>query len=123
MARLSGGAAEFLEMWEIMMFGKQPFSVRDGKLELSFEPCFPEYLTGKGKTITATFLGSVPVTYKLPEQRAVLPGTYTVEQITVETEQGEESFSRTVTGRRQRWCGRDVFAPSRFRWQGSSEDK
>lgn len=97
-ARLSGGAAEFLEMWEIMMFGKQPFSVRDGKLELSFEPCFPEYLTGKEKTITATFLGSVPVTYKLPEQREVLPGTYTVEQITVETEQGEESFSRTVTG-------------------------
>lgn len=97
-ARLSGSTAEFLEMWQIMMFGKHPFTVRDGKLELSFEPCFPEYLTGEEKIITATFLGSIPVIYELPVQRAVIPGTYSVGRITVRTEQGEEVFSRVVTG-------------------------
>lgn len=82
-ARLSGSTAEFLNMWQIMMFGRKPFRSEDGKLSLAFEPAIPEYLIDEGKVITAKFLGTITVTYRLREKKALIPGHYNVKSIEV----------------------------------------
>jgi hypothetical protein len=72
-ARLSGSTAEFLQMWQIMMFGKNPFFWEDGKLQLSFCPMLPKLLIGKTKLVSARFLGTTEVTYHLPDRETIDP--------------------------------------------------
>lgn len=80
-ARLSGSTVEFIHMWSLMMFGLTPFSMKKDGLELSFEPTLPACLIGEEKAVTATFLGQIPVTYHLAEQKDYLPGAYQIEKI------------------------------------------
>ncbi|MDE7477378.1 MAG: hypothetical protein K2M91_05410, partial [Lachnospiraceae bacterium] len=49
-ARLSGSTVEFLNMWTILMFGRNPFMVNGGELVLKFEPALPAYLVEADKT-------------------------------------------------------------------------
>ena len=67
-ARLSGATAEFLSIWSLMMFGKQPFSVRDGELCLSFRPALPGWLFDERGKIIFKFLGNCTVTYHNPQR-------------------------------------------------------
>lgn len=97
-ARLSGSTAEFLEMWEILMFGKRPFTVEAGELKLTFSPCIPEYLIGDDKRLECTFLGSVPVVYELPDTGAIVPGNYRIGEIRIAYEGGEECWEEAVCG-------------------------
>ncbi len=69
-ARLSGSTAEFLEMWQIMFFGKRPFRMTGEGLALTFTPFIPEYLIPKDGLLRVTFLGSISVTYQCPEHSA-----------------------------------------------------
>ena len=69
-ARLSGSTAEFLEMWQIMFFGKKPFRMTGGALALTFTPFIPEYLIPEDGLLRVTFLGSIPVTYQCPGRSA-----------------------------------------------------
>lgn len=78
-ARLSGSTVEFLNMWQVMMFGEQPFGVEDETLVLRFEPVLPSYLIGEDRKITAMFLGQTQVCYSLDQQGDYIPGNYTVE--------------------------------------------
>jgi hypothetical protein len=94
-ARLSGSTAEFLNIWQIMMFGKRPFRWEDGKLRLIFEPALPQYLIGKKQIITARFLGSITVTYHIKEKRALVPGNYTITSLIL---QYSDHRSITVSG-------------------------
>lgn len=82
-ARLSGSTVEFLQMWQIMMFGRKPFDMEQDKLTLRFAPAFPDYLVGKKKEITAMFLSSIPVTYEMEEERDYIPGSYQVVSVDV----------------------------------------
>lgn len=84
-ARLSGSTAEFLEIWEIMMFGKKPFSYINGELSLKLMPCIPSYLIGEEKRVKAVFRGNILVTYELPDSFDIIPGNYRVEKIIVKT--------------------------------------
>lgn len=77
-SRLSGSTAEFLQMWQIMMFGKQPFTYEDKKLSLMFQPLIPAYLIGKEKMIETTFRGCIPVVYHLADQEDFIPGNYRI---------------------------------------------
>jgi len=75
-ARLSGSTVEFIHMWQIMMFGKQPFFMEkdnDGqtKLVLRFSPLIPEYLIGEDCKIEAMFLGKIKVIYQMPDRKTV----------------------------------------------------
>lgn len=72
-ARLSGSTAEFLQIWQIMFFGKNPFTYSSEGLKLGFEPFIPEYLMPLDKTVCATFLGDIPVTY-ICVSKSVVPG-------------------------------------------------
>src|SRR5699024_63126 len=75
-ARLSGSTAEFIQMWQIMMFGKNPFTIKEGELALKLEPAIPEYLIDSRKEIECTFLGKTDVTYSLHGENALIPGRY-----------------------------------------------
>jgi hypothetical protein len=72
-ARLSGATAEFLSIWTIMMAGPRPFFVRDGKLQLAFNPTLPGWLFDDDGELTFTFLGRVPVTYHNPGRLDIYP--------------------------------------------------
>ncbi len=88
-ARLSGSTAEFVHMWQIMMFGHKPFRYEGEELHLALEPILPEYLIGEDGVIKATFLGTIPVSYQLAEKKALIPGTYQVEGYTLQYQDGE----------------------------------
>lgn len=73
-ARLSGSTAEFLQIWQLMFFGKTPFRLEEGALSLEFAPCIPAYLMPEDRRLEATFLGHIPVTYHAPGLRELVPG-------------------------------------------------
>lgn len=68
-ARLSGAAAEFINMWAIMMSGPQPFGLENGALSLRFAPTLPGWLFRQDGTLTFSFLGCTKVTYHNPGGR------------------------------------------------------
>lgn len=86
-ARLSGSTVEFLNMWQIMMFGKQPFTWENGKLSLQFKPLLPDYLISEN-TIEAMFLGTIPVIYKLPDQNTITPANAKISRYEVTDNNG-----------------------------------
>lgn len=73
-ARLSGSTAEFLQIWQLMFFGKAPFCLDSGELHLEFAPCIPAYLMPEDGRLEATFLGHIPVSYHAPGLRELVPG-------------------------------------------------
>jgi hypothetical protein len=84
-ARLSGSTAEFIDMYEIMMFGRNIFTYSESEgLIFSPKPLIPEYLIGDDLTIRTTLLGTTKVTYKLPSRKDFIPGKYSVTGISVD---------------------------------------
>ena len=77
-ARLSGSTVEFMNMWKLMMFGKNPFRYEKDTLSLHFEPAIPRYLIGADKRVEAMFLGNIPVTYLFDKEEDYIPGDYTI---------------------------------------------
>lgn len=73
-ARLSGSTAEFLQMWQIMFFGRQPFRLADGALRLELSPYIPAYLLPEDGRVEAVFLGQTPVTYVAEGCAELIPG-------------------------------------------------
>ncbi|MFH1825867.1 MAG: cellobiose phosphorylase [bacterium] len=62
-ARLSGASAEFIEMWLIMMTGKEIFYLdKSGKLCFKLDPKLPSWLFKNGQ-LSFKLLGSIDVTY------------------------------------------------------------
>ena len=97
-ARLSGSTAEFLEIWRIMMFGRQPFEVVGDELILKFAPCIPDYLIDEARRIEATFMGTIPVEYELESKENYIPGEYQVMSIEVISDGSAYSFSDNIRG-------------------------
>ncbi|MDO4306653.1 MAG: hypothetical protein Q4C77_07445 [Eubacteriales bacterium] len=98
-ARLSGSTAEFLQMWQIMMFGKRPFGMEDGELALEFQPLLPAYLLNGQDTVEAAFLGTIPVTYHLCGSGDFVPGNYRVASAEVKFADGTaEKTAGKITG-------------------------
>lgn len=87
-ARLSGSTAEFIQMWYIMMFGKTPFVMEDGKLVLELSPAIPEYLLDENNSISAVFLGTTEVVYKSLERKDIIPGSSEIQSLNVEFADG-----------------------------------
>jgi hypothetical protein len=94
-ARLSGSTAEFLQMWQIMMFGSKPFSYDEHGLSLKLQPLIPQYLIDDTKTIETTFLGNIPVTYHLSEKKSYIPGQYVISRYRVVDETGTGTIIST----------------------------
>ncbi len=87
-ARLSGSTVEFLQMWKIMMFGKQCFCAENGKLTLSFTPTLSADLVGEAKTVEAMFLGTTRVIYHFAKQKDYIPNEYAVTEIKLKYKDG-----------------------------------
>lgn len=75
-ARLSGATAEFLEMWQILFFGRAPFECASGGLTLRLAPTLPERLIPESASVSAMFLGRTMVTYHLPARENISPQTH-----------------------------------------------
>lgn len=73
-ARLSGSTAEFVHMWQIMMFGQKPFYMEGNELKLRLSPMVPKYLIGEEKTVEAVFLGKIRTVLYLEEKKDYVPG-------------------------------------------------
>jgi len=87
-ARLSGSTVEFLNMWTIMMFGRNPFTVKGGELVLKLEPALPEYLVETGKMVEVVFLGETKVIYQIGEKKDYIPGEYEITECELEYKDG-----------------------------------
>lgn len=95
-ARLSGSTAEFLQMWQIMMFGEKPFRMMGGQLCCFFEPAVPEYLIPENKTVEVRFLGKTRVVYRFFEKRDIIPGSSRVEGMELEYWDGEKEETERI---------------------------
>ena len=80
-ARLSGSTAEFIQMWTLMMFGKNPFTCVDGKLALQLQPILPDYLIPEDGVVEAMFLGKTRVFYNFASKKNYVPGQYAVKSV------------------------------------------
>ncbi len=89
-ARLSGSTIEFISMWKLMMFGKNVFTMKDNELVFSPTPAIPAYLIPEEKVIETTLLGETLVVYRMEEKQDYIPGNYTVRQMHVTYENGNE---------------------------------
>ena len=90
-ARLSGSTAEFLQIWQIMMFGEKPFRIIEGQFCCFFEPAIPGYLIPENKTVEARFLGKTRVVYQFFEKQDMIPGCYRIEGMELEYFDGQKS--------------------------------
>ena len=88
-ARLSGSTAEFLQMWQIMMFGEKPFRMKGGQLCSNFELAIPGYLIPENKTLEAVFLGKTKIIYEFFEKQDIIPGSYCIEKMELEYLDGQ----------------------------------
>ena len=77
-ARLSGSTAEFLQMRELMFFGKTPFILQNGSLALRLAPFLPEYLIPASREVSARFAEQCEVTYRIAPGIQVVPGQYRI---------------------------------------------
>ncbi len=73
-ARLSGSTAEFISMWVILFFGRVPFRMHDGRLQLVLDPCIPGELFDTSGEVTCSWLHNTSVTYINPSRSSVIPG-------------------------------------------------
>lgn len=87
-ARLSGATAEFLSMWRLMFVGKNPFTIRDGKLTLSFNPVLPEWLFDEENKVSFNFLGRCLVTYHNPSRKNTYEMDLTKQRIVINMPEG-----------------------------------
>lgn len=95
-ARLSGSTAEFIQMWQIMMFGPRPFYMEEDRLKLRIMPMFPAYLIGEERKIRAAFLGRTPVVFHLAEKKDFIPGSYNIKVKIMHRDNCAEEFENGV---------------------------
>lgn len=68
-ARLTGATAEFLHIWNLMMIGKNPFTIDNGELCLQLQPALPGWLFDQEGKLSFTLFGQCTVTYFNPQKK------------------------------------------------------
>lgn len=69
-ARLTGANAEFLDMFNIIMFGEKLFKLENNELVLNINPAIPGYFFKEDNTVTYKILNKVLVTVVNPKHIA-----------------------------------------------------
>lgn len=77
-SRLSGSTAEFVSIWNQMLFGKAPFGYDNSGLYLRFCPAVPRELLCRERSLIGTFLGRVAVAYHTGNLTELKPGEYRI---------------------------------------------
>ncbi len=80
-ARLSGSTVEFLQIWKLIMFGKNNFYYENGTLNLKFQPTIPKAFIGENRVVEAMFLGHTWVQYEFVEEKNYIPGNYKITEM------------------------------------------
>ena len=116
-SRLSGSTAELISIWLEMFFGSEPFQYDGARLSLRFRPALPEYLIGNRQAVSATFLGTIAVTYHLSELPALIPGSYRISgycldsEVRISSDCIPEKWAKQVRSRRVKKI--DVYCESK----------
>lgn len=92
-SRLSGSTAEFISIWNQMLFGKSPFGYDEEGLYLHFCPAIPAKLIPEDGELMGTFLGKIPVTYHIANLKELKPGAYKITGYQVYDETGTTVIS------------------------------
>lgn len=90
-ARLSGSTIEFISMWKRMMFGAEPFIVKNGALAFAPQPILPAYLIPEEKEVSAMLLGKTKVTYVFETVRDYTPDNAKVSHMEFLYENGSKA--------------------------------
>lgn len=101
-ARLSGSTVEFMDMWQIMMFGQKVFRMEKDELVLGLEPLIPAYLLGKYDTMEAVFLGKTRIIYHVKNaEKDYIPGEYQITEYRLSTSDGrvQNIYSNVISGK------------------------
>ncbi|MFA6549532.1 MAG: cellobiose phosphorylase, partial [Candidatus Margulisiibacteriota bacterium] len=109
-ARLSGGAAEFIDIWITMMTGKNIFNLDEkGALYFKLAPIIPAWLFKNGK-LSFKLLGSIDVTYINKKEKdtfgkGVAPVEYKLifddaEEVTVRDSVVKEPYAKAIRERK-----------------------
>lgn len=83
-SRLSGSTIEFMNMWFVMMAGKNPFMLENSKLVCQLVPILPSWMFDENGQVSFMFLGTCQITYLNPRrlntygEDAVLPVEYSL---------------------------------------------
>ncbi|MFX0182103.1 MAG: cellobiose phosphorylase [Candidatus Hodarchaeota archaeon] len=88
-ARLSGATAEFLNIWLLMMVGKNPFLIEDNQLCLEFKPILPSWLFDENGSVTFNFLGNCALTYHNPQKLNTFNNSIKIKEINLEIREGD----------------------------------
>lgn len=98
-SRLSGSTAEFLEIWQLMMFGKNCFENIEGELSLTFRPSIPDYLVPENLVLETTFLGTIKTRFHFKKKESLIPGGYVVKEILLSYVDGQKKrFKDRISG-------------------------
>lgn len=103
-SRLSGSTAEFISIWNQMLFGKSPFGFDKDGLYLHLCPAIPAKLIPENGELMGTFLGKVPVTYHAANLKELKPGAYKITGYRI----GDEVRTAFISGDRvpEEWAKR-----------------
>ena len=77
-ARLSGSTAEWLSIWQLMMFGPAPFAQTAEGLQLRLRPMLPGRLIPVDGAVEAMLLGQTNVRYHIDGAGSLIPGGYEI---------------------------------------------
>jgi hypothetical protein len=89
-----------------MMFGKSPFTVKNGSLCFTLTPAIPAYLIGEDLEVSARFMDETRIRYHFTEQADHFPedGLHKISRMVLKTKNGEktEVSGAEVTGENAR---------------------
>jgi hypothetical protein len=100
-ARLSGSAAEFIDMWLTMTLGSKPFSCQNGELLFELKPAINSKFFTKNGEFSFKLFCDTDVTYINPSKKSTYSEGVKINKIEIEWKNGEKEIieNSVVKGR------------------------
>ncbi|MDR3112027.1 MAG: cellobiose phosphorylase [Elusimicrobiota bacterium] len=110
-ARLSGSAAEFIDMWLRMTIGNKPFSYENGELKFTFNPVINSKFFDKNGEFSFKLFCHTDVTYINPSKKSTYQDGIAIKKIEIEWNDGKkETFENGIISGSPAQMIRDVLA-------------
>jgi hypothetical protein len=89
-ARLSGSAAEFIDMWLRMTAGEKPFSYENGKLAFELKPAISSQFFDNDGKFSFKFFCKTNVTYINPSKKSTYSKDMSIKKLEIIWEDGKK---------------------------------
>ncbi|MDR2427272.1 MAG: hypothetical protein LBD46_08880 [Endomicrobium sp.] len=99
-ARLSGSAAEFIDMWLRMTVGEKPFTYNEGKLKFELKPVLSSDFFDKNGIFSFKLFSKITVTYVNPSRKNTYCETAEIKKMEIVWKDGKKQIvkSKTLSG-------------------------